>query len=289
VSKSSKSSGQIELVVVVDNSTVRENLFPEHGLSFWIHDGETDVLMDTGQGPAFAQNVAQLGIDLTSVEAVILSHGHFDHTGGVGHLLALGVSPRILMHPDATRRRYGCLQMPPHKAIGMHEEIVAMLADRTENILSTTEPMQVSRHLCVTGPIPRRTSFEDVGGRFYVDADCLVPDAINDDQAAWIETEKGIVVLLGCGHAGVVNTLDYVSKLSGANRFHAVIGGMHLLNASPERMDATIAALKQYQVQLLAPCHCTGDTVMPLLAEQFPEQYTRSGAGSRFACRRRCP
>lgn len=275
--------GQIEIVVVVDNSAAEEELLVEHGLSFYIRDGGTHVLMDTGQGPALAPNAEQLGINLKSVEAVILSHGHFDHTGGLEHLFSSGVSPRIFTHPDAVRMRYGCLQAPPHKPIGMREEIAAMLADRAADIVHTTKPELVTDHLWVTGPIPRWTSFEDVGGPFYVDADCFVPDAIIDDQAAWVETKEGIVVLLGCAHAGVVNTLDYIAKLSGATRFHAVIGGMHLLNASPERIDATIDALKHYQVQLLAPCHCTGDSVIPILAEQFPGHYTRTGAGSRFA------
>lgn len=282
MSKGACPAAGIEVIVLVDNTSPRENLSPEHGLSFWIRDRETCVLMDTGQGGALPANAVQLGVDLRVAESVILSHGHFDHTGGVEHVFSLGMSPRIFMHPDAVIMRYGCLQAPPHKSIGMHNDIVALLSDRVESIVLTTGPTQVSEHIWVTGPIPRQTAFEDTGGPFYVDAECLVPDEIVDDQAVWLETEKGLVVLFGCAHSGVVNTLDHISKLSGAAQFHAVIGGMHLLNASAERLDATVDALRNCGVEWVAPCHCTGEAPISLLAQQFPAQFVRVGVGSTF-------
>jgi len=164
----------------------------------------------------------------------------------------------------------------------MRTEIAELLSRRFGDVLETTKPTQVTNHLWVTGPIPRHTSFEDTGGPFFMDEDCHVKDPITDDQAIWIETAEGVVVLLGCGHSGVVNTLDYVAELSGAKQFHAIIGGVHLLNATVERLEATIDALKHYHVKLIAPCHCTGDAPASLLAERLPAEYVRAGAGSWF-------
>lgn len=276
-----------DIQVLVDNTAIRRDLDTEHGLSMWVTTGRTHLLFDTGLGIALADNATVLGADLRLTDVIVLSHGHFDHTGGLKHVFSLDISPQIYMHPDAVRMRYGCLQSPPHKPIGMPEEIAAILAGKTAHISHTSRPTQVAQRIWVTGPIPRRTAFEDTGGPFYVDADCLVPDAIIDDQALWLETEMGIVVLLGCAHSGVVNTLDYIAALSGQRRFHAVIGGMHLLNASPERLDATIEALRRYEVNLVGPCHCTGESPMSLLMEKFPTQFVRVGAGSTFTFRAR--
>ena len=272
----------VDVLILTDNSVTKSDLTAEHGLSIRVLTGGKNILFDTGQGLTLPGNATALGVDLSRTDTIVLSHGHFDHTGGLPHVFELGIAPTIFMHPDAMGMRYGCLQTPPHKPIGMRPEIAESLTARAADIVHTLKPTQIADRIWVTGPIPRRTSFEDTGGPFFMDEECHIKDPITDDQAIWIETAEGIVVLLGCAHSGVVNTLDYVAKLSGATQFSAIIGGVHLLNASVERLDATIDALKHYQVRRIAPCHCTGDTPASLLAERFPTQYTRAGAGSRF-------
>jgi 7,8-dihydropterin-6-yl-methyl-4-(beta-D-ribofuranosyl)aminobenzene 5'-phosphate synthase len=275
-------SEQVEITIIVDNKIQTLDLATEHGLSMWINVDGKYILLDTGMGVALPENAAALGVDLRLTDAVVLSHGHFDHTSGLPYVLEQGISPKIYMHPDAVQMRYGCLQTPPHRPIGMRPEIAELLSARAADIIQTTQPVQVMEHLWVTGPIPRKTSFEDTGGSFFIDEACQVKDLIPDDQALWMETAEGIVVLLGCAHSGIVNTLDYIAELTRAKRFHAVIGGMHLLNASSGRIDATMNALRHYHVQVIAPCHCTGETPMAILQEQFPDQYVHAGAGSLF-------
>jgi len=276
-------TGPVKITILADNKAQTPDLTVEHGLSMWMETGGKHMLLDTGMGVALPDNAAALGVDLRRADAVVLSHGHFDHTGGLPYLFEQGVSPTIYLHPEAVRMRYGCLQTPPHKPIGMRPEIAELLAARAADIVHTTRPVQVMEQVWVTGPIPRRTPFEDTGGLFYVDERCETKDLIPDDQALWLETAHGLVVLLGCAHSGIVNTLEYVAELTGTDHFHAVIGGMHLLNASPERLDATLAALRRYRLHIIAPCHCTGETPMALLREQFPEQYVPAGAGSTFS------
>ena len=276
-------SGEAIVLLLADNMAAEPRMETEHGLSFWVAVDGKNILFDTGQGTALPGNAASLGIDLRRIDAIALSHGHYDHTGGLEHVFERSPVPAIYMHPEATVMRYGCLQALPHKAIGMRNDIAAALTARRASIVFTTKPTQITDHVWVTGPIPRMTPFEDTGGSFFVDADCRVKDLIPDDQAMWIGAVKGIVVLLGCAHSGVVNTLDYIAKLTGASRFHAVIGGMHLLNASTDRLAATSEALKRYQARLIVPCHCTGESAISLLRSRFPGECVKGGAGARFS------
>lgn len=255
----------------------------EHGLSIWLTAGEKHILFDTGMGPSLPGNAIALGVDLRQTDAVVLSHGHSDHTGGIPHVFECGMTAPIFMHPDAIQMRYRRLDAPPHKPIGMRPDVVDSVCARSADIVPALEPTRIMDGVWITGPIPRRTTFEDTGGPFFIDAECLVMDPLTDDQAMWLETGEGIAVILGCAHSGVVNTLDYIAELTGATRFHSVIGGMHLIEAREERIAATVDALNRYQVKRLAPCHCTGEPATSILSTQFREQYVCAGAGTTFA------
>jgi 7,8-dihydropterin-6-yl-methyl-4-(beta-D-ribofuranosyl)aminobenzene 5'-phosphate synthase len=269
--------------ILVDNAVARAGLTVEHGLSMWITVSGKRILFDSGVGDALPVNTAAMGVDLTLTDAVVLSHGHYDHTGGLSHVFNSGATPQIYAHPSIAQARYGCLKTPPHKPIGMRVEVAEALSARTSDIMLTTEPTRVAERVWVTGPIPRRTAFEDTGGSFYIDKACRTQDLIEDDQALWIETLEGVVVVLGCAHSGVVNTLDYIAELTEVEGFRAVIGGMHLLNASEERLAATIEALERFNPKLIAPCHCTGEHPLSVLAERFAGEFVHVGAGETFS------
>jgi 7,8-dihydropterin-6-yl-methyl-4-(beta-D-ribofuranosyl)aminobenzene 5'-phosphate synthase len=273
----------LRITTLVDNQSVRPELATEHGLAFWIEWRDRRLLFDTGQGKTLLTNAKILGVPLAAVDAVVLSHGHWDHTGGLLGLLSAGARPAIFLHPDALRQRYSKWHKPPDEPIGLPSGLAEALHFHCRQAVWTGARTPIADGAWVTGCIPRRTSFEDVGGPFYLDRAFTRPDPIADDQAMWFETPKGTVVLLGCAHAGVVNTLDYVSELTGKTAIHAVLGGMHLLRAKAPRLEATLEAFRRHEVRLVAPAHCTGKRAAAFLAQRLPGCFAPCAAGSQFA------
>lgn len=267
------------VIRVVTDNAARGDMIAEHGLSFWIEMEGHAMLFDAGQGPAFAKNAAGLGLPLMRAEAVVVSHGHYDHTGGLRYLMACAPKARCFLHPLARRDRYSRHPDGSLHAIGMPPDVRAGLsADPTRAVMTET-PTEILPGVWATGPIPRRSG-EDVGGDFFLDAECRTPDPVLDEQALWIETRGGIVVLLGCGHAGVVNTLDHISALAGTTSFLAVLGGMHLRRASGERLELTLRAFERYGVRRVIPGHCTGAAAVAAFRGCFGERCADGAAGS---------
>ncbi|HOC69651.1 MAG TPA: MBL fold metallo-hydrolase [Candidatus Hydrogenedentes bacterium] len=272
----------IKITVVVDDVPGRPGLHPEHGLALWVETPAGAFLFDTGQGAALRENADALGIRLADVDTVVLSHGHYDHSGGLVHLLGNKPPGRIYAHPAAFAPRYRKREEPPHKAIGMPEEIRRRLQEKPDIITYTLAPQQILENVWITGPIPRNNEFEDTGGPFFTDPACSVPDPIEDDQAVWIQSTKGVIVLLGCAHAGVINTLDYIARLAEGAPLYTVIGGMHLQNANGERLNKTLQGLKRHHIAVMAPCHCTGPDAISVLRGQLPDVMVPCTCGSTF-------
>lgn len=274
---------EVSITILADNTVAARNVLAEHGLSLWIEVGAHRVLFDTGQGRVLPHNLKELGLAIADVDAVALSHGHYDHTGGLPFVLeSLSPTARVHLHPDALGPHFAQDSDRSTRDIGMPPATRAALDAWAGTVVTTKDVVPVVPGVWFVGPIPRRSDVEDVGGPFFLDAGGRAPDPIEDDSALVLETEPGLTVLLGCAHAGVVNTLDFVADRFDAPRIHAVVGGMHLLRASPERLEATAAALEARDVGLVAPLHCTGRAAAAWLHARLPGRCHLLGAGSRI-------
>ncbi|MBC8218357.1 MAG: MBL fold metallo-hydrolase [Planctomycetes bacterium] len=270
------------ITTLVEDTVSGTGLSSEHGLSFWIEYGNQRVLFDTGQTCLLLKNARILGADVAKADAIVLSHGHYDHTGGLAAVLDIAPRVTVYAHPAAIRPKFS-RKGTETRAIGMSGSTrqVVLAHAQDERVVWTEEPAEVMPGLFVTGRIPRITDFEDVGGAFYVDENCETADILPDDQAMFFDTPRGLVVLLGCSHAGVVNTLDYIVKLSGDKHIDSVVGGMHLLNASQDRIQRTVNAFSKYNVQNIGFGHCTGANTAQGIRSAFPGRCFTCSTGSR--------
>ena len=273
----------LSITVVVENTATQPGLLAEHGLAFWIVRDGRHILFDTGQGMALAHNVEKLGIDLSTANDVVLSHGHYDHTSGLLAALPSFARARVYAHLTAFCDRFTQDPRTGVRVIRSPVESFDWLRPHVGSIVQTrTQPVEIDEGIWVTGQISRRNDFENTGGRFYLDQDCTQADPILDDQALYLKTGKGLVVILGCAHAGVVNTLDYILDLTGETRVHAILGGMHLLNAGEHRMEQTIRRLGELDVARIGLAHCTGFAAMARLDRELPNRCFHCVTGTRI-------
>ena len=270
----------------------RPQLHAEHGVSMLVtidSEGSKDsFLFDAGTSvDGVLHNLDVLEVRPNQIHSVVLSHGHTDHTLGlIGILKRYGrAGMPIILHPDAFLNRKAVLpddhevDLPPPKRSDIEAEGIRVIEERAPTFL-------VDEKVLITGQIPRLTSFEKgfPPNRAEIDGVWQPDPWIHDDQAMIINVKnKGLVVLTGCGHAGLINTMQHARKLTGVNKIYSVMGGFHLTGKLFEPIiPPTIQALKELSPDVIVPQHCTGWRATHLIANEFPQAFVPTSVGTKF-------
>ena len=274
---------ELRITTLSENTAGLGNFLAEWGLSILVETDNVTILLDTGQDISASYNADILGIDLSKINKIVLSHGHFDHTGGLRQILhRMGKEVGIIAHPDIWAVKYSRREGEEDRYIGIpfHRQTLESLGARFN---LTTESVRITDNIMTTGEVPMVTDYEEIEPYLLVKEDAeFKSDKLLDDLALIINTEPGLVVILGCAHRGIINTLYHAQQLTGVKAIHMVLGGCHLMDASEERTVLTIAALKELGVQRLGLCHCTGLPAASLLAREFGEKFFFNNAGTRI-------
>jgi 7,8-dihydropterin-6-yl-methyl-4-(beta-D-ribofuranosyl)aminobenzene 5'-phosphate synthase len=271
---------EIKITTLAEN-TAERGFLAEWGLSMLIEAGGKKVLFDTGAGIAAVHNAQLLDIDLATIDLIVLSHGHRDHTGGLRSVLTrMKRSVEVMAHPDIWASKYTRFRGKPehYSGIPFRRELLESLGARFKMV---RRPVHITDSISTTGEIPMLSDYEEIdSGLFDKESGKMLPDKLADDLALIIDADFGLVVILGCGHRGLVNTLRHARKLTGKEFIYAAIGGTHLLNASRERLKKTAAELKEMGVLYLGVSHCTGFDASVSLARAFGKRFFQNNSGT---------
>ncbi len=270
-------------ITTLSENTANYGFWAEWGLSILVEADGKNILVDTGLSTSAVQNAMTLGIDFAKIDCIVLSHGHTDHTGGLREVLKLTGEIEVIAHPDIWTQKY------TRRDSGGKAQYIGVPYPRDEleslgaRFNLTTEPVHISENILTTGQIPMVTDYEAIEDNLFIKENgTLIPDPLADDLALVIDTYFGLVVILGCAHRGIVNTLRQARKITGKDLVYAVIGGTHLFRASEERVTKTIADLQTMGVQRLGVSHCTGYRASASLFQKFGDIFFPNNAGTRF-------
>jgi 7,8-dihydropterin-6-yl-methyl-4-(beta-D-ribofuranosyl)aminobenzene 5'-phosphate synthase len=278
-----------------DGLVFEDTLVAEHGLSLLVRavrgEETREILLDAGYSSVgVPHNLDRLGISLDRVEAVVLSHGHMDHTGALPEVLErIPNRVSLVAHPDAfAAPRYIAPPGAP-RMVFPHTLVRENLDEMGADVTASTSPLLLAGGtVLVTGQVERTTPYEQGMPHAVMERDGeMVRDEILDDQSLVLSLRgKGLVVVAGCSHAGVVNTVRCARRLTGEGRVHAILGGFHLADdPSGELVESTIQGLKEADPDLLMPMHCTGWEAVHRIAEAFPSVFALSSVGTTVTLR----
>jgi 7,8-dihydropterin-6-yl-methyl-4-(beta-D-ribofuranosyl)aminobenzene 5'-phosphate synthase len=270
-------------VTTLSENTANYGFLAEWGLSILVEVDGMRILMDTGLSFSAVHNVQLMGIDLSTIDRIVLSHGHADHTGGLREVLRRRGEVEVIAHPDIWVPKYVRRDREAKEQYNGIPFSREELEGRGARFTLTREPVRISEHVMTTGEIPMLSGYEGIENNLFTkEGGALQPDKLADDLALVIKTDFGLVVILGCAHRGIVNTLRHAQNITGKELVYAAIGGTHLFRASEERLEKTTTDLKDMGIQKLGVSHCTGFHASARLAQEFQDTFFLNNAGTRL-------
>ena len=283
---------ELSIRILVDGKVSAWDLMGDAGFSalidvYYDDQSSTRLLFDTGEGtPALAYNIEQMEIDLSTVDMIILSHGHWDHIGGLMEMIAkIGRKTPILLHPYALNPKIFTDDKGKEHHLGIKNVFSTDELNEAAKLIYTTEPFAIGDGIWTTGEVPRTNDFEKLTGiltKVHTIRDGeKIPDLIEDDLSLIFQLkDDSVIILAGCCHSGIVNTLNHAISITDSSNIIGLVGGLHLHDASKERLEKTVDHLKQYNLTTLSPCHCTGLRGQAAVMYAFGDVFKEVGVGS---------
>ncbi|MBE0479571.1 MAG: MBL fold metallo-hydrolase [Dehalococcoidia bacterium] len=270
-------------LTTLSENTAHMGFLAEWGLSILVETDDCKVLLDSGMGISAAHNADLMGIDLSSVDKIVLSHAHTDHTGGLRDILRrMRKQVEVIAHPD--------IWIPKYVHFGEVSRYAGIPYTREEleslgaffNL--TSEPVRISDAVMTTGEIEMTTGYEKIDERLCIKSgERMVPDPLADDLALVVKTGTGLAIITGCAHRGIVNTVRHVQKLTGSEYIHTIVGGTHLILSSQERINSTAEEIRELGLMRLGVSHCTGFNACAALAAEFGQIFFLNNAGTQIS------
>ena len=269
-------------VTTLSENTAQLGYLAEWGLSILVETGTSKVLLDTGMSISAVHNADLLGIDLSTIDAIVLSHAHADHTGGLHEVLRrVRKEVPVIAHPD--------IWIPKYVVVGDFQRYAGMPFVRESlealgaRFTLTSEPFRISDDVMTTGEVAMSTEYETIDERLCVLVNGeMKPDPMTDDLALVVRTELGLAVITGCAHRGIVNTVRHVRSITDGEYIHTIIGGTHLHLVSQERIERTAGELMELGLMRLGVSHCTGFHSAAALAREFGDVFFLNNAGTQI-------
>ncbi len=275
----------IRLSTLAENAVNGLGLLAEWGLSILVETDDVTILVDTGRTMVAAHNAKVMGVKIKSVDKILFSHGHYDHTGGVVDMLRLddvsGTPVEIIAHPDVWAPKFGrSANQTNYRYAGIPFPRI-LLESLGASFHLTPEPVWITDRIVTSGEVPMLNDYEKIEAGLYIQTDDgYDPDPLKDDQSLFIRSDKGLIIIAGCAHRGIVNTITHAQKLTGCDEVYAVVGGTHLYRASEDRVRLTLEAIKRLDIQRIGVSHCTGPNASAFLAHELGDRFFFNQAGT---------
>ena len=288
---------ELKVTTLADNLTFHGSLLGQWGLSFLLeitdaNDRKHTIILDTGaQREALLFNIDRLRTKLSTLEAIVISHGHRDHTAATVELARRSRRKvNVIAHPHTFKKRFTVTKDGKKRFSQVHKgEREKDIKQAGAKLTLTREPFQIIPGVTTTGEIQRLTRFERIPGKRYIIVGRKPQrDYIFDDQALIVNVHRqGAWVLTGCAHSGIINTLKRVESIAPSLPIHAIIGGFHLVSKREDEIRPIVEALKSYEPRLVSPCHCTGFRATKMFWDAFERQFVLNYSGRIISSRKR--